>query len=199
VEQCLETVLATEPARHVRRVLPVVGGVDRNEASRADVRFNRRAGACLDSRGHRAQETQALGGLREGFSTKVHPKTDFSSVDFQLIVGEADNSRWCNTAPDIGPAPRLPINATTPGQIEMPPEGAASTPQHRTGRPPENGPSSSPSSLTRAALGLNEPAERRFKRIALRCEKITPSCARPLVFGLILIKSVHTPYAMSGL
>jgi len=202
LEQHLEAVLAAEPARRVRSVLPVAGGAQRDGASRPDVRFDRRAGACLGSRGQRGQETQALGRSRGGFSTKIHLKTDFrgNPLDFHLTGGEASDSRQFETLLDIGPDIRPRAALADKGYDARANRDAA----RKRGICPaipyrsnaKDRPGFFPKILYKGRARIEQAVGKlkRFKRIALRCEKTAENYAALVAFacGLILIKTVHT-------
>ncbi len=202
LEQHLETVLAAEPARRLRGVLPIARGAQRQRASGPDVRQHGGAGACLGRRRQRGQDSQALGRSRGGFSTKIHLKTDFQGkpLDFHLTGGEASDSRQFETLLDIGPDIRPRAAITDKGYDAQANREAA----RERGICPvipyrsntKNKPAFFPKILykTRARIEQTIGKLKRFKRIALRCEKTARNYAALIAFvcAIILIKSVHT-------
>jgi transposase len=202
LEQCLETVLAAEPARRVRGNARHVGGNERHRSPRPDGRFDDRARPCLGGRRKRGQEGQALGRSRGGFSSKIHLKFDFDGLPlaFHLTGGEASDSRNFEILLDIGPdiAPRAVLGDK--GYDAKANREAA----RRRGICPaipyrENAaakPAFFPKILykgrARAEQGVGK--IKRFKRIALRCEKTAQNFAAfiSLACTFILVKSVHT-------
>ena len=105
LEQCVEAVLAAEPARRLRGDAGDFGRDERHRTPRSDGRFDDRARPCLGGRRKRGQHGQALGRSRGGFSTKIHLKTDFDGLPlaFHLTGGEASDSRNFEILLDIGP------------------------------------------------------------------------------------------------
>ena len=202
LEQRLEAIFASEPKRHVRGVLPGVGGGERNGASGPDVRQHRRARPCLGRRRKRGQDGQALGLSRGGFSTKIHLKADFKGnpLDFHLTGGEASDSTQFETLLDIGPDIKPRAALTDKGYDAKSNREAA----RKRGICPiipyrSNNKDKSkffPRTLykTRARVEQTMGKLKRFKRIALRCEKTADNYRALVAFacGLILIKSVHT-------
>jgi hypothetical protein len=202
LEQRLETVLAAEPARRVRGNARHVGGNERHRSPRPDGRFDDRARPCLGGRRKRGQEGQALGRSRGGFSSKIHLKFDFDGLPlaFHLTGGEASDSRNFEILLDIGPdiAPRAVLGDK--GYDAKANREAA----RRRGICPaipyrENAaakPAFFPKILykgrARAEQGVGK--IKRFKRIALRCEKTAQNFAAfiSLACTFILVKSVHT-------
>ncbi len=202
VEQRLEAVFALEPKRRVRGVLPGAGGSERNGASGPDVRQHRRARPCFGGRRKRGQDGQALGLSRGGFSTKIHLKADFKGnpLDFHLTGGEASDSTQFETLLDIGPDIKPRAALTDKGYDAKSNREAA----RKRGICPvipyrsnnKDKPKFFPRTLykTRARIEQTMGKLKRFKRIALRCEKTADNYRALVAFacGLILIKSVHT-------
>ena len=202
VEQRLEAVFALEPKRHVRGVLPGASGSERNGASGPDVRQHRRARPCFGRRRKRGQDGQALGLSRGGFSTKIHLKADFKGnpLDFHLTGGEASDSTQFETLLDIGPDIKPRAALTDKGYDAKSNREAA----RKRGICPiipyrsnnKDKPKFFPRTLykTRARIEQTMGKLKRFKRIALRCEKTADNYRALVAFacGLILIKSVHT-------
>ena len=170
---------------------------------RADVRLDGGPGPRLGGRCKRGQQDQALGRSRGGFSTKIHLKTDFSGLPlaFVLTGGEAGDSPQFETLLDLGPDVRPRAAITDKGYDSKRNRAAARV----RGIAPiipykanaNNRPGFFPKALyrTRARIEQTFGKLKRFKRIALRCEKTKASFAAfvSLTLAFILIKSVHTP------
>ena len=202
LEQRVETVLAIKPVRDLRSLLRCACGHERDRAAGADVRFHRGARPCLGSRRKRGQNDQALGRSRGGFSTKIHLKVDLGGLPlaFHLTGGEASDSRNFEVLLDIGPdiTPRAAITdkgydskanrdgARKRGICPVIPYKSNAT----------NRPAFFPKILYKARARIEQAVGKlkRFKRIALRCEKTARNYASfiALALGFILIKSVHT-------
>ena len=101
----MEAVLAAQPLRGVRGILPVTGGMQPDGTLGAVLRQHDSARPRLGRRGKRGQHRQAFGRSRGGFSTKIHLKTDLDGnpLDFHLTGGEASDSTQFETSLDIGP------------------------------------------------------------------------------------------------
>jgi transposase len=191
LEQRVEAVLAIEPIRDLRSLLRCAGSDERDGASRSDVRFHRGARACVGGGRKRGQDDQALGRSRGGFSTKIHLKVD---------GGEASDSRNFEVLLDLGPdiTPRAAI--TDKGYDAKANRDGA----RRRGICPlipyksnaVNRPVYFPKALYKARARIEQAVGKlkRFKRIALRCEKTACNFGSfvALALGFILIKSVHT-------
>jgi transposase len=202
LEQRVETVLAIEPIGDLRSIFRHAGGHERDGASGADVRFHRGARACFGGGRKRGQDDQALGRSRGGFSTKIHLKVDLGGLPlaFHLTGGEASDSRNFEILLDLGPdiTPRAAI--TDKGYDAKANRDGA----RRRGICPVipyksnaiNRPLYFPKALYKARARIEQAVGKlkRFKRIALRCEKTTRNYRSfvALALGLILIKSVHT-------
>jgi transposase len=150
----------------------------------------------------KGQQGQALGRSRGGFSSKIHLKTDFEGLPlaFHLTGGEASDSRNFELLLDIGPdiTPRAVLGdkrydakanrqaARRRGICPVIPfrENAAARPKFF--------PSALYKGRARIEQGIGK--IKRFKRIALRCEKTAQNFAAfvSLACTFILIKSVHT-------
>jgi transposase len=198
----VETVLAIEPVRNLRGLLRCACGHERDGASGADVRFHRRARPCLRGRRKRGQEDQALGRSRGGFSTKIHLKVDLDGLPlaFHLTGGEASDCRNFEVLLDIGPDVRPRAAITDKGYDSKANRDGA----RRRGICPvipyksnaANRPAFFPKILYKARARIEQAVGKlkRFKRIALRCEKTARNYTSfvALALGFILIKSVHT-------
>ena len=167
-----------------------------------DVRFHCGARACLGGGRKRGQDDQALGRSRGGFSTKIHLKVDLDGLPlaFHLTGGEASDSRNFEILLDLGPdiTPRAAI--TDKGYDAKANRDCA----RRRGICPVipyksnaiNRPMYFPKALYKARARIEQAVGKlkRFKRIALRCEKTERNYGSfvALALGFILIKSVHT-------
>ncbi len=189
MEQRMEAVLAAQPLRGIRGILPVAGGVQ------PDGTF----GPVL--RQHDSARPR-LGRSRGGLSTKIHLKTDLDGnpLDFHLTGGEASDSTQFETSLDIGPDIRPRIAMTDNGYDSQANRAAALargiTPviprrenSKRRGR-------FFPKRLykLRARIEQTIGKLKRSKHVALRCEKTDISYSAIISFacGLMLVKSVHT-------
>jgi transposase len=148
------------------------------------------------------QQNQALGRSRGGFSTKIHLKTDLDGnpLDFHLTGGEVSDTTQFKTSLDLGPdiTPRVAITdkgydsranraaARARGVTPIIPRKANSKDRSRF----------FPTKLYRLRARIEQTMGKlkRFKRIALRCEKTLTSFTALTSFArsIMLIKSVHT-------
>jgi transposase len=149
----------------------------------------------------RGQQHQALGRSRGGFSTKIHLKTDLDGhpLDFHLTGGEASDSTQFETSLDIGPDIRPRIAVTDKGYDSV----ANRVSARARGITPviprrENSKQRGrffPKRLykLRARIEQTIGKLKRFKRVAMRCEKTDTSYSAIISFacGLMLVKSVH--------
>ena len=201
LEQRLETVLAAQSLGGVRSVLPASGRDQQDRASGADVRQHGGACACLGGRRKRGQENQALGRSRGGFSCKIHLKTDFDGlpIAFHLTGGEISDCTQLETSLDIGPD-ITPRAALTDKGYDSAANRTACRKRHIIPIIPhrsnaKNRPGFFPKVLykTRARIEQAIGKLKRFKRVAMRCEKTAESFGAFVAFacGLILVKSVH--------
>lgn len=153
-------------------------------------------------RGQRGQESQALGRSRGGFSTKIHLTTDNDGhvIAFDLTGGEKSDAPQFQVLGDLGPDinPRAVLGD----------KGYDSKANHELCRKrgivpvipyksnARNRPKYFPKILYKARARIEQAVGKlkRFKRIALRCEKTAENFASlvALASGFILIKSVHT-------
>ena len=202
MEHGLEALLAPEPVGILRGVLRCPGFIEQHSSSGADARFYRDPRPCLGSGRKRGQQNQALGRSRGGFSSKIHLKTDFDGlpIAFHLTGGEASDSRQFDILLDIGPdiTPRAVI--TDKGYDARANRAAA----RQRGICPvipyrENTvdkPKFFPKLLYKGRARIEQTIGKlkRFKRLALRCEKTAQNFASFVAFvsALILVKSVHT-------
>ena len=156
----------------------------------------------LGRRRKRGQQNQALGRSRGGFGTKIHFKCDLDGLplDFHLTGAEASDSRQFETLLAIGPdvTPRAVI--TDKGYDAEANRDAArangSLPVIPYRSNAKNKPGFFPKKLYRLRARIEQliGKAKRFKRLAMRCEKTAQNYASivALVCVFILIKSVHT-------
>jgi len=148
------------------------------------------------------QDGQALGRSRGGFSTKIHLKTDLDGfpLAFHLTGGEASDSRNFEVLLDIGPdeMPRAAV-----GDKGYDAKSNRDAARERSIAPviPHRSNSAKRAKFfakilykARARIEQTIGKIKRFKRVALRCEKTQINYASivALACAFILIKSVHT-------
>ena len=187
---------------YLRSLLRGARDAERDRASRSDVRFHCGARPCLGSRRERGQNNQALGRSRGGFSTKIYLKTDFSGlpIAFHLTGGEASDSRNFETLLDLGPDTNLRAALGDKGydfksnREAARQRGICPAIPYRSNT--KDVPAFFPKALYKARARIEQAVGKlkRFKRIALRCEKTARNYGSfvALALGFILIKSVHT-------
>jgi len=202
LERGLEAVLASEPSGRVRGHVRRARGHEPDRAPGPDVRLHHRSRPCLRSGRKRGQDGQALGRSRGGFSTKIHLKTDFGGlpIAFDLTPGQASDSRHFPILLDLGPdiTPRAAIGDKG-YESKANREAARSRsicpviPFKTTAKSP---PAFFPRALYRGRARIEQAVGKlkRFKRVALRCEKTAQNYGSLVAFSLtmILVKSVHT-------
>ena len=163
--------------------------------------------ACRRLRGRQWQDTrgqhrQAFGRSRGGFSTKIHPKTDLDGnpLDFHLTCGEASDSTQFETSLDIGPDIRPRVAMTDKGYDSQTNRAAALargiTPVIPRRKNSKQRGRFFPKRLYKLRSRIEQTISKlkRFKRVAMRCEKTDTSYSAIISFacGLMLVKSVHT-------
>ncbi|HEX2236901.1 MAG TPA: IS5 family transposase [Gammaproteobacteria bacterium] len=202
MELGLEALLAPEPGRRVRGLLRGARRDEPHRPSRADVRLHGGAGSRLGGRRQRGQQDQALGRSRGGFSTKIHLKVDLDGLPlaFHLTGGQAGDSPEFETLLDLGPdiTPRAAVGdkgyAGSRNRTAARERGIAPVIPCKANE--KNQPAFFPKALYRARARIEQTVGKlkRFKRIALRCEKTARNYSSivALVLGLIIVKSVHT-------
>ena len=191
----------SEPVGSVRGLFRHVGGFERHGAPGSDVRFDRDPRACIGGRRKRGQENQALGRSRGGFGTKIHLKTDFDGlpIAFDLTGGEAGDSPHFETLMDLGPDVRPRVIVADKGydsarnrQLARQRGSLTVIPYRKTTK---NRPKRFARALYRGRARIEQAIGKlkRFKRIALRCEKTATNFGSfvALAAAFILIKSVH--------
>ena len=148
------------------------------------------------------EDGEALGRSRGGFSTKIHLKTDFDGhpIAFHLTGGEASDSRNFETLLDIGPdiAPRAAV--ADKGYDAKANREAARQRGICPVIPYRDNAKGRPKYFAKALYKGRARIEqavgklKRFKRVAMRCEKTAQNYASfvALACGFTLIKSVHT-------
>src|ERR1700744_1576027 len=158
--------------------------------------------ACVGGRSKGGQEGQALGRSRGGFTTKIHAKSDASGdiIAFDLTGGEAFDGRHFETLLDIGPdiQPRAVIcdkgYASKANRDAARARGIAPVIPHKANE--RDKPAFFARTLYKARSRIEQGVGRlkRFKRVALRCEKTARNFRSIVSFaaGLCLIKFVHT-------
>ena len=161
--------------------------------------FHRGACRCLGSGRKRGQHDQALGRSRGGFSTKIYLKTDFGGlpIAFHLTGGEASDSRNFETLLDIGPDlnPRAALGDkgydSKSNRDAARQRGICPAIPYRSNT--KDMPAFFPKTLYKARARIEQAVGKlkRFKRIALRCEKTAQNYGSfvALALGFILIKS----------
>jgi transposase len=198
----MEALRPFEQGRRLRGLLRYARVDELHRPSHPDVRFDRRSRACVGGRSKRGQEGQALGRSRGGFTTKIHAKSDASGdiIAFDLTGGEASDARHFETLLDIGPdiQPRAAIcdkgYASKANRQAARARGIAPVIPHKANE--KDKPAFFARTLYKARARIEQGVGRikRFKRVALRCEKTARNFSSIVAFaaGLCLIKFVHT-------
>ena len=148
------------------------------------------------------QDGQALGRSRGGFSSKIHLKVDLEGLPlaFHLTEGQAGDGPQFEILLDLGPdiVPRAAVGDK--GYDGQRNRAAArqrgSCPVIPFKSSARRRPAFFPKALYRARARIEQLVGKlkRFKRIALRCEKTSQNFGSFVAFalGLIIAKSVHT-------
>jgi transposase len=168
----------------------------------ADVRLHDRASPCLGSRRKRGQDGQALGRSRGGFTTKIHAKSDASGtpIAFDLTGGEKADAPHFEILLDLGPdiTPRAAIGdkgyASKANRALARKRGIAPVIPRKTNEKAKPAFFARTLYKARARIEQGIGVLKRFKRVALRCEKTARNFRSIVSFaaGLCLIKFVHT-------
>jgi transposase len=192
-------------AQQRRRFRSLLRGARLDEflsASDPDVRLDHCARPCVGGRDKGGQEGQALGRSRGGFTTKIHAKSDASGdiIAFDLTGGQASDAHHFETLLGIGPdiQPRAAIcdkgYASKANRQAARERGIAPVSPHKANE--KNKPAFFATTLYKARSRIEQGFGRlkRFKRIALRCEKTARNFRSIVSFaaGLCSIKFVHT-------
>ena len=168
---------------------------------RADVRQHLDPRPRLGSGRKRGQQRQALGRSRGGFGTKIHFKCDLAGdpLDFHLTGNEASDSRQFETLLAIGPevTPRGVI--TDKGYDAKANRAAARSRGICPVIPYRGNTKDRPNFFPKRLYKLRARIEqfigkiKRFKRVAMRCEKTKQNYAAfvALACGFVLVKTVH--------
>src|SRR3954470_20880830 len=148
------------------------------------------------------QDGHALGRSPGGFSTKIHLKADLDGrpLAFHLTEGQAGDSPQLELLLDLGPdiTPRAAV-----GDKGYDAKANRSAARERSICPvipvkssAKPRPTFFPKALYRARARIEQLVGKlkRFKRVALRCEKTAQNYCSFVAFalGLIIVKSVHT-------
>ena len=202
MEQRVEAVRPFEQGRRVRGLLRHAGGDEPIGASDPNVRFHDRARACVRSGRKRGQSGQALGRSRGGFTTKIHAKADGCGdlIAFDLTGGEASDCTHFETLLDIGPdiSPRAAIAdkgySSKANRAAARARGIAPVIPHKDNEKDKPAFFAKLLYKARARIEQGIGTLKRFKRVALRCEKTSRNYRSiiSLAAGLCLIKFVHT-------
>ena len=147
------------------------------------------------------QDGQALGRSRGGFSTKIHLKVDLEGLPlaFHLTGGQASDSRQFEILLELGPeiTPRAAVGDkgydAQRNRAAARERGIGPVIAYKTTA--KSRPAFFPKALYRARARIEQLIGKlkRFKRLALRCEKTDRNFGAfvAIVLGLILVKSVH--------
>ena len=203
LEQRVEALRSVEQGWRLRGLLRHARVDELHGASPSDVRLHRRARSCVGGRSKGGQEGQALGRSRGGFTTKIHAKSDASGdiIAFDLTGGEAFDGRLLRNPARHRARHRAPRRHLRQRLRQQGQSGRRESARHRSGHPPQGerkeqaGPSShAPSTRPAHASSRASDGSKRFKRVALRCEKTERNFRSIVSFaaGLCLIKFVHT-------
>jgi transposase len=202
LEQRVETLRSAKQSWRLRGLLWRARLHEFVRTSDPDVRLDDCARAWVGRWGKGGQEGQALGRSRGGFTTKIHAKSDASGdiIAFDLTGGEASDARHFDILLDIGPdiQPRAVIcdkgYASTANREAARERGIAPVIPHKANE--RDKPAFFAKTLYKARSRIEQGIGRlkRFKRVALRCEKTARNFRSIVSFaaGLCLIKFVHT-------
>ncbi len=143
-----------------------------------------------------------MGRSRGGFSTKIHLKVDLGALPlaFYLTEGQASDSPQFEILLDLGPdiTPRAAVADkgydSTGNRSAARERGICPVIPFKSSA--QNRPAFFPKALYRARARIEQLVGKlkRFKRVALRCEKTAQNYGSvvALALGFILTKSVHT-------
>ena len=143
-----------------------------------------------------------MGRSRGGFSTKIHLKVDLGGLPlaFHLTEGQASDSPQFEILLDLGPeiTPRAAVGDKgydgKGNRVAARARGICPVIPFKSSA--KNRPAFFPKALYRARARIEQLVGKlkRFKRIALRCEKTVQNYGSLVAFalGLIIVQSVHT-------
>src|SRR3954468_18162991 len=158
--------------------------------------------AHVSAAGAKGGNNQALGRSRGGFSTKIHLKVDLGGLPlaFHLTEGQASHSPPFEILLHLGPeiTPRAAVGDKgydgKGNRVAARARGICPVIPFKSSA--KNRPAFFPKALYRARARIEQLVGKlkRFKRIALRCEKTDKNFGSFVAFalGLIIVKSVHT-------
>ena len=182
----MEALRSLEHGRRLRGVLRHARIHEFYGPSHSDVRLDHRARSCVSGRSKRGQDEQALGRSRGGFTTKIHAKSDASGdiIALDLTGGEAFDGRHFETLLDIGPdiQPRAVIcdkgYASQANRDAARKRRIAPVIPHKANQ--RDKPAFFARTLYKARARIEQGVGRlkRFKRVALRCEKTARGLAK---------------------
>ena len=147
------------------------------------------------------QENQALGRSRGGFSCKIHLKTDLDGlpIAFHLTGGQVSDSTQLTTSLEIGPdiSPRAAMTDkgydSKSNRDACRERGIVPVIPYRSNA--KNRPKFFPKVLYKGRARIEQAIGKlkRFKRVAMRCDKTKVSFEAFVSFActMILVKSVH--------
>ncbi|MEE3624759.1 IS5 family transposase [Nitrospirillum sp. BR 11752] len=202
LELGMEALRPAEQGGRVRGLFRHAGGDERVGSPDPDVRLHHRSRPRLGSGRKRGQQGQGLGRSRGGFTTKIHAKADSSGdiIAFDLTGGEASDARHFETLLDIGPdiTPRAALGdkgySSKANRAAARVRGIVPVIPYKANE--KNKPVFFAKTLYKARSRIEQGFGRikRFKRVALRCEKTAQNFRSIVSFaaGLCLIKFVHT-------
>jgi transposase len=177
----VEALRPAEQGGGVRGLLRHAGRHERVGASDPDVRFHHRARACLGGGRKGGQQGHALGRSRGGFTTKIHAKSDASGalIAFDLTGGEkADAPHFpilLGLGPDIDPRAGIGDKgySSKANRAAARARGIAPVISHKDNE--KHKPAFFARILYKARARIEQGIGnlKRFKRVALRCEKTT--------------------------
>jgi transposase len=198
----VEAVRSPEQGWGVRSLLRRPGFHEPLGSPAPDVRLHDRTRPRFGGGRKRGQDGQALGRSRGGFTTKIHGKSDSSGnlIAFDLTGGQASDARHFDILLDIGPDinPRAVIAdkgySSKANRAAARARGIAPVIPHKSNE--KGKPAFFAKTLYKARARIEQGFGRlkRFKRVALRCEKTERNFRSIVSFaaGLCLIKFVHT-------
>jgi transposase len=202
VEQRVEALQPLEQGRRLRGVLRCSCRLEPVRSPHPDVRFHRGSRPCLGSGRKRGQQNQALGRSRGGFSTKIHLKTDHDGhiLAFHLTGGEKADAPHFRLLLDLGPdiRPRGAVGdkaySSKANRQAARERGAVAVIPYKANEKDKPAFFAKLIYKGRARIEITVGKIKRFKRVALRCEKTARNFFSfvALTAGFILIKSVHT-------